>query len=298
MKSLPYILAAGLVVFAADSLAASKSPSETGHGQPAAAEHGQTAAAEQSTDSAPGHGATTPRKAKKSGGAPHWAYAGDIGPGSWGALAADFELCGSGAMQSPINLNGRDGVNANGESIEFDYRLTPLRVLHNGHTVQVNYAPGSSIMVGGKRYELLQFHFHTPSEHKVGGAAAAMEMHFVHVNVDGELAVVGLLMDSGEENLALREIWAAMPKRATPERVHDRVVLNGRDLLPADTSYYRYMGSLTTPPCSQGVNWYVLNGRIEVSPEQVHQFAESAGPNARPVQALNHRLLLAPPAIN
>ena len=283
------VAAACLLAFSVEVRAESTS---SGHGEEES-EHTVTAAIDAHDENA------VEEVEHKSSGAPHWTYSGKAGPDAWGGLAPEFEACLAGRMQSPINLSADASVDASTEAIVFDYRMTPLTILHNGHTVQVNYAPGSGITIGGERYDLLQFHFHSPSEHVVDGAAAIMEVHFVHMNTKGELAVVGVMMDSDGENLALREIWASMPKKATPPRTSDNVVLNGRDLLPGDTSYYRYMGSLTTPPCSEGVNWYVLKGRIEVDAEQIAKFARAIGePNARPAQALNHRLLVAPVAIN
>ncbi len=285
MKStaLKFIAFAAVLALAAGAQAAPKQAPSGG------ADHG---------DAAKPAKAAAPAKrggGKKSGGGhggPRWAYEGKEGPEHWGTLSKDFGSCESGRMQSPIDIAG--GFAASGEPIEFDYNLTPLSIVHNGHTVQVNYGPGSSITVGGKRYELLQFHFHTPSEHAVGHARAAMEVHFVHKNAAGQLAVVGALMHAGVENIALREIWANMPKKAGPVKVNENVIVNGRDLLPRDRSYYRYMGSLTTPPCSEGVNWFFLTQPITVSAEQVELFAKAVGANARPLQALNHRLLLSP----
>ncbi len=160
--------------------------------------------------------------------------------------------------------------------------------------MQVNYGPGSGITVEGKRYELLQFHFHAPSEHVVAGRQFAMEVHFVHQRADGELAVVGALMQVGADNMALREPWAIMPKKACKPRREDRVLINARDLLPRDTGYYRYMGSLTTPPCSEGVNWYVLAQPISVGMEQVRKLIAAVGANNRPTQPVSNRLVLAP----
>ena len=150
--------------------------------------------------------------------------------------------------------------------------------------------------MGGKRYELLQFHFHTPSEHSVAGRQFAMEVHFVHKSADGELAVVGALIEVGDENMALHEAWAIMPRKAGKPRHEERVLINARDLLPRDTGYYRYMGSLTTPPCSEGVNWYLLTQPIAASMEQVKAFAAAVDANNRPTQPVNNRLVLAPVA--
>ena len=221
-----------------------------------------------------------------------WSYEGSRGPENWGRLSPAFRLCGLGTMQSPLDI--ADAVPARGDPIAFDYRPAPLNIVNNGHTVQVNYVPGSGIAVSGRRYELVQFHFHAPSEHSIAGRLAAMEMHLVHRNDAGRLAVVGVLLEIGSENPALREIWAHMPEAKSPERTIDGVLIDAGDLLPADTSYYRYMGSLTTPPCSEGVSWFVLAGYVTVSRSQLAEFTRRVGANNRPLQRRNHRLLLAP----
>ncbi len=229
---------------------------------------------------------------KSHGGHGKWSYDGATGPDHWGELSKDFEACGRGAMQSPIDLSG--GFGASGEPITFNYRLTALNIEHNGHTVKVNYAPGSSMSVGGKQYELLEFQFHTPSEHAVDHKQTAMELQLVHQSADGEWAVVGIMLEVGEVNIALREIWGHMPRKAGPAKSVDQVALNARDFLPQDQSYYRYMGSLTTPPCTEGVNWYVMTQPVSVSADQVALLAKAVGHNNRPVQDVNHRLVLAP----
>ena len=227
---------------------------------------------------------------------PHWTYSGEGGPEVWGDLSGEFRTCKKGQLQSPIDLSG--GVGAAGTPIEFDYHLSPLEILNNGHTVQVNYAPGSGIMVEGKRFELLQFHFHSPSEHFVDGKQASMELHLVHKSAEGELAVVAVLFDNGSENLALREIWQEMPRHVSEPNPHAGVLINARDLLPEGAQYYRYMGSLTTPPCTEGVNWFVMADPVPASIGQVLEFSGAVGPNARPVQLSNHRLVLTPPSAN
>ena len=221
-----------------------------------------------------------------------WGYEGSGGPENWGRLSPAFRLCGLGMMQSPLNI--ADAVPAYGDPIVFDYGPAPLNIINNGHTVQVNYAPGSGITVSGRRYELLQFHFHAPSEHSIAGRLAAMEMHLVHRSETGQLAVVGVLMKIGSQNSALREIWAHMPEEKSPEQTIDGVLIDAGDLLPADTSYYRYMGSLTTPPCSEGVSWFVLAEPVTVGRAQLAELTRTVGANSRPVQMRNHRLLLAP----
>lgn len=266
----------------------------TGHGTVAAAaneSHGATAAA--STRGSAG------TKAPAGGhGSSSWAYSGPNGPAQWGRLQAKFAACGEGSTQSPINLTADHAAGSSAGDIAFSYRPTPLRLLNNGHTVQVNYDGGSTITVEGKTFELLQLHFHSPSEHAIDGKLADMEVHLVHRNADGQLAVIGVLMNIGDENLALREVWQNMPKGAAPERDFERNVVNARDFLPHDATYYRYMGSLTTPPCSEGVNWFVMAQPIEVSREQVAQFVGVIGANNRPLQEVKNRLVLAPRANN
>lgn len=221
-----------------------------------------------------------------------WRYSGKKGPERWGGLSKDYALCKSGAMQSPIDIAGFTGAST--QPIRFDYGLTPLSIVNNGHTVMASYAPGSGITVGGKRYELVQFHFHTPSEHSVAGKRAAIEMHLVHKAANGELAVIAVLFTGGAKNLALGEIASYLPMIPGPVKVRGRVLINARDLLPASRGYYRYIGSLTTPPCSQGVQWFVMARPVQVQPSVVARFTRALGYSARPIQALNQRLLLAP----
>ncbi|MCH8925434.1 MAG: carbonic anhydrase family protein [Proteobacteria bacterium] len=279
-------IGAGVLGGAWDALSSEKKRDQVA----ATPSHGEEAQEEES-----GHGAAVEEEEEEAGGhGIRWGYEGKTGPSRWAKLSKDYRLCGIGETQSPIDISALTGTSV--EPIAFDYNLTPLEIVHNGHTVQVNYQPGSGITVGGKRYELLQFHFHSPSEHSVAGRQAAMEVHFVHQSADGELAVVGALIEVGEENMALREPWAIMPKKAGKPRLEKRVLINARDLLPRGTGYYRYMGSLTTPPCSEGVNWYLLTQPISASMEQVKKFAAAVDANNRPTQALNNRLVLAPMA--
>ena len=276
-------IGAGVLGGAQDASSSEKKDSQVA----ATPSHGEEAKEEET-----GRGAAVEEEDEGGHGASRWGYKGKIGPSRWAKLSKDYHVCGTGATQSPIDITGFSGASV--EPIEFDYNLTPLEVLHNGHTVQVNYGPGSGITVEGKRYELLQFHFHAPSEHAVPGRQFAMEVHFVHQSADGKLAVVGALMQVGEDNMALREPWAIMPKKAGKPRREDRVLINARDLLPRETGYFRYMGSLTTPPCSEGVNWYVLTQPISVGMEQVRKLIAAVGANNRPTQAVNNRLVLAP----
>lgn len=222
-----------------------------------------------------------------------WSYSGQNGPNKWGLLKSEYATCGKGRMQSPINLQG-PAVKGKVD-IEFRYQASILEVLNNGHTFQVNYGTGSHIMVNGDRFDLLQFHFHSPSEHGKDGVRYPIEAHLVHKNAKGQLAVVGVFMESGSENISLMEMWDHMPMHAGPAKAIKRVAINAADLVPSGTQFYRYMGSLTTPPCSEGVNWFVANEPISVSPDQIKKFVQAVGgENARPLQALNNRLLAGP----
>lgn len=227
-----------------------------------------------------------------SGSPPHWQYAGETGPDKWGALAPEYELCGTGKMQSPIDL--ADGFQADGAAFVLSYQPSPLNIIHNGHTIQVNFQPGSSITVSGKRHDLLQVHFHTPSEHAFGGERAAMEAHFVHKSADGALAVLGVMMQAGGANAALETVWKHIPAAAGPAQDIAGAKVDPGAFFPADHQYYRYMGSLTTPPCSEGVNWFVLKAPMTVSQEQLAKFAAAVSANSRPVQPVNNRLVLQP----
>ena len=219
----------------------------------------------------------------------HWTYDGKDGPGAWGRLSADYATCDSGSNQSPVDI--RDAKMADLPLIGTDYPKTGLHILNNGHTIQVNYGGGA--MLGGKRHELVQFHFHTPSEHQINGKTYSMEVHLVHKDEHGQLSVIGIMLKKGRANTFLSRFWERLPTSAGLEKVADDVTLNLGDLLPKDKSYYHYKGSLTTPPCSEGVNWYVLKTAVEVSPEQIRQFASLFRHNERPVQPLNGRQLAA-----
>jgi carbonic anhydrase len=166
-----------------------------------------------------------------------------------------------------------------------------LRIINNGHTIQVNAAPGSSCVIAGTSYELQQFHFHHPSEHLLSGKPFDLECHLVHRSAAGDLAVIGVFIRPGETNRALEPIWSAMPRQEGPERDAGTAIDPGT-LLPDERSYFRYMGSLTTPPCTQGIVWTLFQQPIEASPEQIRQFAALFADNARHIQGHNRRFLL------
>ncbi len=234
--------------------------------------------------------ACTLTSATKEKGKSHWGYIGEKGPENWGTLSSDFEVCQSGISQSPVNL--QSAVDADLPDLKINYKDTPLRIVNNGHTIKVNYQPGSFLTLDGEPYELLQFHFHHPSEHKVEGVALPMELHLVHKNQKGALAVIGVFLKQGEANPALQKIWQSMPMKESREKTISNVNINASDLLPEDRDYYRYFGSLTTPPCSETVNWIVLKEPVEISSPQVKKFAKVFPMNARPVQVVKRRFLL------
>jgi carbonic anhydrase len=224
------------------------------------------------------------------GGAPHWTYEGEDGPAHWNTLSPAFEGCALGVERTPIDLNG--AVKAQTGSVDIAYQAVPLPILNNGRTIQVNTPPGSSLTIAGTTYQLLQIHFHHPSEHLLAGKGFDMELHFVHKSASGALAVVGVFIQPGQTNAALAPIWSVMrPHEAAPKPIVG-VTVAPNLLLPKDRNYFRYMGSLTTPPCSEGLTWTVFRSPIEASPEQIRTFANLFPLNARPLQPLNHRFLL------
>lgn len=222
-------------------------------------------------------------------GGPHWDYDGKEGPEHWGKMHKDFATCGLGHKQSPINI--ADTVKDKLPAIEFNYQPSPLKIVNNGHTVQVNFIEGSGIKVGADNYTLLQFHVHTPSEEQVKGKAYDMVAHFVHKNAAGQLAVVGVLFEKGAENAALAPVVAKLPKNAGPERSYAEVSVDAAKLLPADRGYYTFEGSLTTPPCSEGVRWMVLKTPVTASSAQLDAIKAIVHHNARPVQPLHGRVV-------
>ncbi|EDX72262.1 Eukaryotic-type carbonic anhydrase, putative [Coleofasciculus chthonoplastes PCC 7420] len=217
-----------------------------------------------------------------------WGYSGDESPEKWGDLSPEFETCKLGKTQSPIDLNDMSASSA--DSLEFTYKYTPYKVINNGHAIEVAYKAGSSIKIEGKRYELLQFHFHAPSEHTIKGGDYPMEAHLVHKSQDGQLAVIGVFLKEGQYNPFIETLWANIPTQKG-ERIVRGVTVNASALPPKDKSFYHYTGSLTTPPCTEGVNWYVLKQPIEISSQQLAKFQSVYSGNARPVQPLNKRVI-------
>jgi carbonic anhydrase len=221
--------------------------------------------------------------------APHWEYEGASGAAKWGSLDKSFQLCEGGQAQSPFDI--KPSIDADLPSIEFSYSPFSPKIVNNGHTIQVNVPAGSSITVGADTYQLLQFHFHTPSEYQIGGKAYPLEVHFVHKRTDGALGVVGVMFEEGTANAELEKIWKNMPATAGEKDASD-VTLDVTTLLPTDQLYYRFMGSLTTPPCSEGVNWHMMQQPITASKEQIKAFQKLFPMNARPLQPANNRLIV------
>jgi carbonic anhydrase len=222
----------------------------------------------------------------------HWSYGGHGGPAKWAEVDSHFATCKLGKLQSPIDIRG--AKTADLPAIKFDYQPSPLKVIDNGHTIQVNYAPGSSIDVGGARYELVQFHFHKPSEEKIDGKSHAMVAHLVHKNADGQLAVVAVLLDKGRANPTIDTIWKHLPKEKERETTVDATV-DAATLLPRDRGYYTFEGSLTTPPCSEDVRWFVLKTPTRMAASEIAAFGKLYPMNARPTQPRNGRAIEATP---
>ena len=211
----------------------------------------------------------------------HWDYEGPGAPENWSKLDPQNKACAIGERQSPIDI--KDGIKVDLEPIKFNYQPSTFRIVDNGHTVQVQVGEGS-ISLTGKSYELVQFHFHRPSEEKINGQRFDMVVHLVHKADDGQLAVVAVLLERGNENPFIQTLWNYMPleKNAPVSPPSAMVDLNA--LLPASRNYYTYMGSLTTPPCSEGVLWLVMKQPVQVSPEQINIFSRLYRNNARPIQ--------------
>ena len=219
-----------------------------------------------------------------------WGYTGKEGPEHWAELSPAYALCGSGRNQSPVNLDQM--IEAELPPITFEYGGQVTEVVNNGHTIKANYAPGSAIKANGKTYELKQFHFHSPSENTIAGKSFPMEAHFVHAAKDGSLAVVAVMMETGEASPAIEKLWSRMPQ--TPGRTATlKETVTAESLLPDDRDHYRFNGSLTTPPCTEGVLWLVMKKPITISEAQLKAFQKvMKHPNNRPVQPLNARAVL------
>jgi len=221
---------------------------------------------------------------------PHWAYEGSEGPEQWGSLDPAFATCQMGHNQSPIDISHPKLADL--PELKFDYNAVPLSIVDNGHTIQINYAPGSTLTVGNKIYSLKQFHFHHPSEEAINGKGFDMVAHLVHADAEGQLAVVAILFKAGAPNPLLETLWRNIPSEKGKTVESSAVSVNIKDLLPSQHGYYTYRGSLTTPPCTEGVTWYVLKSTTSLSNEQLAAFGKVYSHNNRPTQKLAQREVL------
>ncbi len=219
----------------------------------------------------------------------HWTYEGAEGPASWAKLDTSYAACGAGKSQSPIDIANPTMQDLS--NIVFHYQPSEVKILNNGHTVQVNYDPGSYIEIDGQRYDLVQFHYHAPSEHTLNGKSFPAELHLVHKSASGNLAVIGILLEEGAQNAAYQPLLANLPAEKSPEK-DAGLKINALDLLPAVQTTFRYSGSLTTPPCTEGVNWNVMLTPVQLSAAQIAAFAKIFEGNNRPIQPLNARTLI------
>lgn len=220
----------------------------------------------------------------------HWGYSGHEGPEYWGELAEDYSTCTSGKNQSPINLQNM--IESDLEPINIQYQVGGNQIINNGHTIQVNYSPGSNISLDGYKFELKQFHFHVPSENHIDGKAYPMEAHFVHADTKGNLAVIAVMIEEGEANESMSKAWATMPEEEG-DKYNLSPSVSAEGLLPANRDYYRFNGSLTTPPCSEGVWWLVMKDSVTATKAQIGEFSQAMKhPNNRPIQPLNARSTL------
>jgi len=223
------------------------------------------------------------------GGEVHWSYSGETGPQAWGKLKPEFNVCAIGKRQSPINIEDTGTLQGPAEPLQFNYNPSNATVTNNGHTIQVDLLGNNTLTVRGSTYTLLQFHFHTPSEEQVNYRNYAMVAHLVHKNSEGQLAVVAVLLDPGVANTLIDKVWTYMPLDVSDKVRMPAELVNMNELLPKDQRYYQFMGSLTTPPCTEGVLWMVLKQPTQISKEQLRLFQQLYPSNARPVQPVNSR---------
>jgi len=220
---------------------------------------------------------------------PHWSYTGPTGTDKWGTLSKEFATCGIGQRQSPIDI--RKTVRADLPPIQFAYKPVPLSIVDNGHSIKVDTPGAGSMTVEGESYDLVQFHFHKPSEEKINGKAYDMVVHLVHQSKAGKLAVVAIMMEAGKEQSLIRTLWTHLPLEQNSPINRPEVKIDPAQLLPAKRNYFTFLGSLTTPPCTEGVLWLVLKTPMQVSNEQLAGFGTIYKSNVRPVQPVNNRLI-------
>ncbi len=220
-----------------------------------------------------------------------WGYEGEAGPDRWAQLKPEYAACGNGKRQSPIDI--RDGIAVQLDPVQFHYQPSAFSVVDNGHTVQVDVAAGNTIEVMGRSFELQEFHFHRPSEERLNGQQFDMVVHLTHKDTEGRLAVVAVLLDRGSPQPAVQAVWNNLPLEKG-DTLAARAPIDLNALLPTERSYYTYMGSLTQPPCSEGVLWMVMKQPVGIAPDQIGVFARLYAMNARPLQEAAGRLIKGP----
>ncbi len=221
---------------------------------------------------------------------PHWEYSGPHGPAQWGELSEEFATCSVGSNQSPIDIRKENIVKADLTPLHLNYQVQTTEIVNNGHTLQINVEKGAYLEVDGQRFELAQFHMHSPSEHTIDGDHYPLELHFVHYSPEGEVAVLGILFKEGERHPSVTRVEDVAPAKG--ERAALRFALTDLVKKSEIPSYYRYSGSLTTPPCSEGLRWFLWPALIEVSKEQIDAYVKLIGHDARNVQPLHGRMVL------
>jgi len=222
--------------------------------------------------------------------AKHWGYSADVGPKHWSSLNEKFHMCSEGKQQSPINLVPTKDIDL--APLNINYTVGSKSEINNGHTVQVNMKSGNTLNIDGTTFELKQFHFHTPSENHINGKSFPMEAHFVHASADGKLAVISVMFQEGAENPTLNMMMKKFPLAKNQEQKLEFSKDYLNTMLPNSLDYYEFMGSLTTPPCSEQVRWIVLKKPISASKEQIAAMHEEIGmDNNRPIQASNQRVI-------
>lgn len=224
--------------------------------------------------------------------ASHWSYEGEGSPEHWGTLSEENKTCQTGMNQSPINIDTT--LTAHLSPLDVLYTVGPVTIINNGHTIQAGLktTTADTITIDGTPFTLQQFHFHAPSENTIHGKHYAMEMHLVHKDARGAVTVVAAMFDKGTANAELDKLWATMPEKSGQDtKITTQMDLNA--LLPADKTYWRFSGSLTTPPCSEGVTWIVLKHPLTLSAAQLEKFSHTMHhDNNRPTQPLNGRVVV------
>ncbi|WP_281557876.1 carbonic anhydrase [Thalassomonas sp. RHCl1] len=222
--------------------------------------------------------------------APHWEYKGKHGAEHWGDLTSDFSTCKNGVNQSPIDISST--IDAMLPELDINYGASKVSLVNNGHTIQANIAGKNTFKNDAGQFDLKQFHFHSPSENTINGKSYPLEMHFVHADPSGNLAVIGVMFEQGNENQALSGLWQKMPaEKNTPVPLAAR--FESTELLPKNKDYFRFNGSLTTPPCSEGVRWFVMQEPLQASDKQIEKFRKMMpGDTNRPLQSVNARVVL------